>query len=512
MRKLLLLLASLSVVSASAQTLADGLVQTYELQSSFSNGTTPLWLNANRYGLSSLSSSNGYARASVERPLSVDDQKRWGFGYGLDVAVPYQYTSHLVLQQAYADLRYRRLLVTLGQKQQPLALKHNRLSSGSQTLGINARPVPGLRLEIPNYWSIPGTGHWLALRGHIFYGVMTDGSFQHDWTEGNWRYCQDVLLHTKAGYLRIGPQDEERPYSLDLGLEMACEFGGTLYHTAQGTIHGNRGFKAFWQAFTATGNDEIDPVYHNVGGNQLGSWVARFNYDWRQLGLSIYADHYFEDHSSMFLTDYDGYGSGSDWDQKETRRFLLYPPKDMMVGAELRLKDCSWLKTIVVEWMNTRYQSGPIYHDHNPGLSDHIGGNDDYYNHYLYQGWSHWGQVIGNPLYRSPLYNSDQTMPLQSNRFWAWHVGAEGSLPILPAWFEHLDYRLLSSWQRSWGTYLSPFYEPQENYSLLAEMTAKPLAEGFWRNCAFRFSFGLDRGALLGDNTGVQLTLIYCVQ
>ena len=512
MRNLLLLLASLSFTSNFAQGLTDGLEQTYELQSSVSNGTTPLWLNANRYGLSSLSSSNGYARASVERPISVDDQKRWGIGYGLDLVVPYQFTSHLVLQQVYADFRYRHLLLTLGQKQQPMALKNNQLSSGSQTLGINARPVPGLRLEVPSYWSVPGTGHWLALRGHIFYGMMTDGSFQHDWTDGNLRYSRDVLLHTKAGYLRIGPQDDERPYSLDLGLEMACEFGGTLYHTAQGTIRGAHGAKAFWQAFTATGSDEIDPVYHNVGGNQLGSWVARLNYDWQLVGLSVYADHYFEDHSSMFLTDYDGYGSGSDWDKRDKSRYLIYPLKDLMIGAEMRLKNCPWLNTMVVEWMNTRYQSGPIYHDHNPGLSDHIGGNDDYYNHYLYHGWSHWGQVIGNPLYRSPIYNADQTMQLQSNRFWAWHVGVEGSLPILYNWFERIDYRLLSSWQKSWGTYLSPYFEPQSNSSLMVEVTVQPSAQGYWRNCSVRLSFGMDRGELLGDNTGVQMSIIYRVK
>lgn len=499
-------------MTTQAQTLADGLVQTYEVQASASSGSTPLWLNANRYGLGSLSSQNGYARARVERPLAVDDQKPWGMGYGLDVVLPYHYSSSVIVQQAYADVRYRRLVATIGQKEQAMALKNNRLSSGSQTLGINARPVPGLRLEVPDYWAVPGTGGWMALRGHISYGLMTDGSWQRDWTEGKYRYDEDVWLHTKAGYLRIGPRDAEHPFSMDLGLEMACEFGGTLYHTAQGTIRGNHGLKALWQAFTATGSDEIDPTYHNVGGNQLGSWVARACYDWPMVSWAIYADHYFEDHSSMFLTDYDGYGQDEDWNRKDFPMFLLYPPKDMMVGTELTLKQFGWIKSVVVEWMNTRYQSGPIYHDHNPGISDHIGGNDDYCNHYLYHGWSHWGQVMGNPLYRSPLYNTDQTMQVQSNRFWAWHMGVEGSLAVLDRWLERLDYRLLSSWQRSWGTYTSPFFAPKRNYSLLAEIVAQPHAESAWSNCSLKLAFGLDHGALLGNNTGMQITLCYRVR
>jgi len=497
--------------SASAQTLTEGLVQTYELQSSVSNGTTPLWLNANRYGLSSLSSQSGYVRCCLERSTGEDETKHWGIGYGLDVVVPYHYTSDIVLQQAYVDVLYRNVLLTIGQKQQPMALKPSILSSGSQTLGINARPVPGVRLEVLDYWSIPGTSNWMALRGHIFYGAMTDGAFQEDWTSGALRYSQDVLLHTKAGYLRIGPQDKEHPYSLTLGLEMACEFGGTMHHTTQGTVRGNRGVKAFWQAFTATGSDETDPVYHNVGGNQLGSWVARLHYGWKEVGLSLYADHYFEDHSSMFLTDYDGYGEGENWNEGVSRRFLIYPLKDMMLGAQVSFVHCPWLWSVVLEWMNTRYQSGPVYHDHNQGISDHIGGNDDYYNHHLYQGWSHWGQVMGNPLYRSPLYNTDHSLTVESNRFYAWHLGVAGSLPVLHDWFRTLDYRLLGSWQESLGTYTSPFVEPERNFSMLAELTAVPSADGFWSHSALRLGFGLDRGTLLGDNTGVQMTLIYRV-
>ncbi|MCH3992155.1 MAG: hypothetical protein LKE68_06020 [Prevotella sp.] len=38
-----------------------------EAQSSWSDRVTPLWLNANKYGLSSLERSNGYFLAGVEK-------------------------------------------------------------------------------------------------------------------------------------------------------------------------------------------------------------------------------------------------------------------------------------------------------------------------------------------------------------------------------------------------------------------------------------------------------------
>ena len=110
---LLLMLISMPVLS---QTLSEGLEQTYELQMSASTNLTPLWLNANRYGLSSLRSTNGYVRGRVERPLCVDANKEWGMGYGLDLAVPLHYTSDFVIQQCYAEVRYKHGILTLGQK------------------------------------------------------------------------------------------------------------------------------------------------------------------------------------------------------------------------------------------------------------------------------------------------------------------------------------------------------------------------------------------------------------
>jgi len=513
--RLFTLLSLLTIGTMSqAQTLVEGLQQSYEVQASVSSGSTPLWLNANCYGLSSLQSANGYVRGAVERPLAVDSLRRWGVGYGLDLALPYHYTSKVILQQAFVDLRCSRIVLTLGQKQQPMAFHHQRLSSGAQTLGINARPVPGVRLEVPDYWSIPGTKGWLSARGHIFYGCQTDDSFQRDWTNTEHRYVEGVLFHTKAGYLRIGPSEEGRRYNLELGLEMACQNGGTLYNTSQGTIRGTRGWRALWNAFTAGGNDESDPTYHNVGGNQLGSWVARFNADWSAWGLSLYGDHYFEDHSSMFLLDYDGYGTGDNWNSHDSSRFLFYPLRDMMWGAEVRLYRTPWLKTLVMEWLDTRYQSGPIYHDHNSALSDHIGGDDNYYNHYLYHGWSHWGQVMGNPLYRSPLYNEDNTLTVESNRFTAFHLGMEGELYTAHgsrAMLTKLDYRVLATTQRSLGTYQKPFASPRHNFSMLAEVTASFSESSYLSHCALRTSLGFDAGRLLGNNFGLQFTFIYRV-
>lgn len=509
---LILLLLSVSGVSFSQTNdgekggipLGKGLGYNVEMQSTFSDGRTPLWMNANRHGLSSLETGNGYFRAGVFRPLRTDSARRWGIGYGVDLAVPYNFTSNFVVQQAFAEGRWLHGSLTVGSKQYPMELKNNRLSSGSQTLGINARPVPQVRLALPDYWTLPFGSGWIHLKGHIAYGRMTDDSWQHDFTGKRSKYADDVLYHSKAGYLKIGNEDRFCPFSIELGLEMASSFGGTSYlPDGQGgmtAVKGKTGLGAYWKAFLPGGADAGETTYQNVEGNQVGSWLVRMNWDTEMWRMSIYADKYFEDHSAMFQLDYDGYGEGDEWQVKKKHRYLLYDFKDIMLGAEFRMKYDRWVNSVVFEYIYSKYQSGPIYHDHTSAVPDHIGGKDNFYNHGIYTGWQHWGQVIGNPLYRSPIYNSDGTISVQDNRFMAFHLGIDGR-PL-----ERLTYRLLASWQEGLGTYDDPYDKKHHNVSFLVEgeyAFGGRLLEGW----SVRGGYAMDFGRILGNNFGFQLTV-----
>lgn len=480
---------------------AKNLQYKLEMQASVSKGKTPLWLNANKYGLSSLDKTNGYLRAALERPLATDSMRRWGVGYGLDLAVPLHYTSHFVVQQAYAEGRWLHGTLTVGSKEWPMELKNNSLSSGSQTLGKNARPVPQVRLALPGYWKIPGLRGWLQLKGHIAYGMMTDDSWQHEFTNRQSRYADHVLYHSKAGYLRIGNDDTIYPVSLELGLEMATEFGGKPYvrnGDKMELVPTEGGIKSFWNAFLPGGQDATDGLYGNKEGNVLGSWLFRLNYNADTWRLALYGDHFFEDHSQMFLLDYNGYGEGEEWNTWKKRRYFMYSLKDMMLGAELNLKYGTWLRNVVFEYLYTKYQSGPYNHDRTQNISDHIAGMDDYYNHGNYPGWQHWGQVIGNPLFRSPVYNTNGQIYVYDNRFWAMHLGFDGQ----PT--DRLAYRALATYQVGWGTYSSPFTRKHHNVSFLAEASY-----GFSHGWKATLAYGMDFGSqkMLGHNAGAQFTI-----
>ena len=91
---LLLCFCGVLAVSAQERSLFDSLQYRAELQATLSGGDhNPLWLNANKYGLSSLKKANGYIRGAIMRPLSNDDGRRWGVGYGVDVALAAGFTS-----------------------------------------------------------------------------------------------------------------------------------------------------------------------------------------------------------------------------------------------------------------------------------------------------------------------------------------------------------------------------------------------------------------------------------
>jgi hypothetical protein len=103
---------------------------------------------------------------------------------------------------------------------------------------------------------------------------------------------------------------------------------------------------------------------------------------------------------------------------------------------------------------------------------------------------------MGNPLYRSPLYNEDGTIRVLNNRFVAWHLGMTGD----PT--SRLHYRLLTTWQRSYGTYDDLFWNPQETVSMLGEITYR-MAKGW----SLRGAMAFDTGKTYGQNIGWQLTI-----
>ena len=103
--------------------------------------------------------------------------------------------------------------------------------------------------------------------------------------------------------------------------------------------------------------------------------------------------------------------------------------------------------------------------------------------------------VMGNPLYRSPIYNDDGQVNCQNNRFTAYHLGFNGS--VTPC----VDYRVLATYQEGWGTYNFPFNKKRTNTSIMVEAVYNHRHD--WM---ITTALGMDTGRLIGNNFGLQLT------
>ena len=81
------------------------------------------------------------------------------------------FTSTFILQQAYADIRYKWLGILIGSKEIDSPLLNQQLSSGGLTWSGNARPIPQVWIGLPEYVQVLPR---LALKAEMSYGWFTD--------------------------------------------------------------------------------------------------------------------------------------------------------------------------------------------------------------------------------------------------------------------------------------------------------------------------------------------------
>lgn len=224
---------------------------------SFSGGEhTPLWLTANKQGLSSIEKNNGYLRAGVFQKL--ENNKPFSYAFGADLAVAYNFTSTFVVQQLYVDMKYRCLGVSIGSKERHSEFNNQLLSSGGLTFSSNTRPITQVRIGIPEYTVVPGIKDWVAFKGHIAYGVFTDDSWQKDFVTSGGKHTEHVLYHSKDLYAKIGNQ-EKYPLIFEGGLEMAAQFGGNAF-IGNEKIDMSNGIKDFFKVFIPSGGSSKTPM------------------------------------------------------------------------------------------------------------------------------------------------------------------------------------------------------------------------------------------------------------
>lgn len=443
---------------------------------------TPLWQVSNRNGLPSLNN-YGYLRSGAEYKLKMP--RHWSLSAMVDLVANIGLDRNFIIQQAYADLSYRWLSLSVGSKERAFEQLNSSLSSGGLVWSGNARPIPQIRAGAFEYVQF---FRRFALKGEISYGWFTDNDYQYDrqletdnvaLRQNYW--TSNIKYHNKNFYMRIG--DPSKNWIWEMGYRLDTQFGGIQHvNYTNGESHDislGSGWKQYWQALIPQRGDESQPEGSQIAyaGNMLGSELLKLIYQWSQKSVSVYMENYFDDFSAMGkLNGFDG-----------------------LWGFEYKNKENDYLNNLVVEYYQSTNQSGPLHGVDYSELCQKTGGGDNYYNNFSYPGWTHWGRSIGTPLVASPMYNDNGILRFKYTRVRAVHIGVSGFI------FPELNYRFKMSFNRTWGTVFEPIIEPLENFSAFLELTYMPVKK--MKGWSFTGSLAGDAGGIYGDNLGVQFRI-----
>lgn len=518
-----MVVVSCSLLNAQERAAVYGVAQ---FGSVVSNGDyAPYWLTAKQQGLQSVEKSSGYARYAFSLRGNFKKNNDFSYNVTADVVAGYNRENNLSVQQAFAELKWRWAALSLGARERLGEMKNfatlrpsaafaangvnenfanlyysrfTDLSSGGLVYSGNSRPIPQLRLEIPQYISFPWTNDWVKVRAHIAYGYFADGGFQEDFTASNpvARYGKNILYHSKSLFMKVG-KPHKFPITFEGGLEMHTQFGGAVYTHADGKVLSMpAGAVDFLKAFIPMSGGDDTPEYEqtNISGNNLGSWHAALTWHTRAADVRVYAEHMFEDFSQLFFFEYQSDASGD-------RNIIYYPWRDVLVGVSVANKSSflPFISNVQYEYLSTYDQSGAGYNDPGPFFKEQMDGADNYYNHSIYPGWHNHGWGIGSPLAISPIFNKNGSLRFASNRLIAHNVGVNGTFGT----HSSFAYRLQYTYSENWGTYMNPFDEKRYTTSLLADVAYAP-AGSKW---ACSLSLGYDKSNFIGDNLGVMFTV-----
>lgn len=451
---------------------------------------TPFWMTNQKWGVVPLNSNNFYLRGAVFHEQKLNKDYSLNFGADLIGSTSHSFNT-IWIQQLYGEFNWKKVRLNIGSKEDYRSLLNPILSSGDFTSSNNARPLPEIKLSIPDFVLFPGIKRNFYIKGDFSVGKYLDGAYQEDTAlPYNQTYTKDVLSHYKSVYFRFGNIEQNNKLQFIFGLDHHVQWGGTLYKKTNkygeyDIIKQPKTFEDFMRAVTAQeGSANSSPTDQSyVAGSHIGSYLFKLDYCLnKDKQLSLYTQHFFEDRSGFLFQNY----------------------KDMLLGIEYKTKEKALISNVLFEYIYTKNQSGPIHYSQ---IKDeehkHIKntGNDNYYNNNDYiQGPSHYGRTKGTPLFLSPEYNNDGYLNFKGTRIIAFHMGVSGYIS------PDLQYRILATTGQNWGRYFVPYTSVKKGVASQLDLTYNyPKTD----DLSLKLSMGFNTGKFFSDDTfGIGFTII----
>ena len=393
------------------------------------------------------------------------------------------------IYEAFLQLRYGPFQVTGGRRAYTTGFAYHPLSAGSMGMSPNYAPFPRITVGVPHYIPVPFTFRHLEIKGH----------YAHAWLDDD-RFTTDPWLHEKGVYLRTR---SDWPVRLQGGFTHFAMWGGTHPELGPAPARFEDYLRVVFGRSADPGHEsaiDFPQWVANAIGDHQG--VIEFGLGWELFGMEwdAYRQIFFEDGSGMrFYHNKDGLnglrirpGSGTSPSNSISSGRVVGAGSGSMGSSRAGSGGSGggdgnrWIRTILVEYLKTTWQSGPGPTDPPEGPDDpfydpeepyfdtdypyNFGGRDQYYNHYVYRnGWTYRDFSMGSPLLlqqaRGRFYYPDGDFTWRrfvSNRVQAWHIGLEGELsgledaelaPIATLGRVLTGYRLMVTRARHKGTY-----------------------------------------------------------
>ncbi|MCE1199754.1 MAG: capsule assembly Wzi family protein [Marinilabiliales bacterium] len=412
----------------------------------------PFWLRSNQQGY--LDGSGNQAQLftlGFAKGLDPESDEKSEWTYGGTFVAGYSDRTYVQPNQYWLGLRTGKFVWKVGAQSDPLLYGGLSSSNGNIDASNNARPVPSFSFSTNGFIHYPFRNGWFSWKAMYAEGMMWDNNF-----------VENAHLHHKNLYMKF---DLSKEWDCTLGLEHYVFWGGVSPYYGQ--------FPS-WSEYPRyvlgmAGNEEAtlsDQI--NVAGNQLGSYKLEIRRKADDQEISFYWIHPFEDRSGVEMVNVVDGIWGLQWNSRSGPAFLT-----------------GWL----YEWMYTLNQSGDPHE--NP-----IRGGDNYFLHGEYQsGFTHYGKMMGSPLFLPAFNSQGVAIGLDGTRLWMHHLGAKGYLT------EDLQWKALVTYARNFGTYSKPLNPTEDQISALLEFNYG------WRKMPVTFfgSVAADFGDRLGNNVGIHL-------
>ena len=457
-----------------------------------SDKTVPFWMRTNQNGSLPQSGVSGalvgtfYKAYRTPTDSNERNQKKWDWSAGVQIRMNAAKSVEAQIIETFVTAKRGVFELALGRVKDQMGLVDKRLSSGAFSVSGNALGIPKVSVAIPEYWDIPGTKRFIALKGSFSMGYVGNVELR----DTNFFFATEAraLYHEKSLYGRLGKPDSR--------IQLFGGFNHQVMFGDEKRIFG-AGFDlstVMTAVYALTGKTYGNK---NVSSSKIGNHLGSID---QALGIRFNNGKLFFYH--QFFYDVGGLAHLNNL--KDGLWGLSFAPNGGQVRSKVHLKNA------LFEFLYSKSQGGESDATITPS------GDEDYYNNWVYMGWVYKNENVGNNFLTNKKYMRTELPSygrefITNNRIILGHVASEWRLGR----WEVLN---RFSFTRNYGTYGTspighstgsvrngsgpPYFEPVNQFSGYLS-ASRPLKN----NLSFGFAVAVDYGQLLYNSAGGMIWL-----